>query len=195
MRFVLALLTAAGVLGWQATAQATVRIHVDLSSQTLHATSASGGDYDWPVSTGRPGYRTPTGAYRPQRMYVNWRSREYDNAPMPHAIFFSGGYAIHGSYETSRLGRAASHGCVRLAPADAAILYEMVKRESASILITGTAPGGGAVATARARHRGRQTVATRRRGRRHNWAATYAREISPYEEPLGAWSYYPIDGQ
>src|SRR6185437_3988992 len=131
MRFVLALLTAAAVLGWQAAARATVRIHVDLSSQTLHATSAKGGDYDWPVSTGRPGYRTPTGAYRPQRMYVMTHSSEYENAPMPHAIFFTGGYAIHGSYETSRLGQPASHGCVRLAPADAAILYEMVKRASA----------------------------------------------------------------
>src|SRR6185437_6978932 len=40
MRFVLALLTAAAVLGWQAAARATVRIPVDLSSQTLHATSA-----------------------------------------------------------------------------------------------------------------------------------------------------------
>ncbi|HXT09178.1 MAG TPA: L,D-transpeptidase [Roseiarcus sp.] len=195
MRFVLALLTAAAVLGWQAAARATVRIHVDLSSQTLHATSAKGGDYDWPVSTGRPGYRTPTGAYRPQRMYVMTHSSEYENAPMPHAIFFTGGYAIHGSYETSRLGQPASHGCVRLAPADAAILYEMVKREGASILITGTAPGGDAIATARVRHRGRQTVAARWRAHRRDRAATYAREISPYEEPLGAWSYYPLDGQ
>jgi lipoprotein-anchoring transpeptidase ErfK/SrfK len=48
---------------------------------------------------------------------------------MPHAIFFRGGFAIHGSYEISRLGGPASHGCVRLHPAAAAILFGLVQRE------------------------------------------------------------------
>jgi hypothetical protein len=196
MRFVSASLAVAAVfLGLQAAAQAKVRIHVDLSRQTMEVTSSEGGDYDWPVSTGRPGYRTPTGAYRPQRMYVMTHSSEYENAPMPHAIFFNGGYAIHGTYETRWLGRPASHGCVRLAPGHAAILYELVKREGASILITGSAPGGEAVATGRARHRGGQRVATRWRARDRDGAAIYAPQSSPYEEPLGVWSVYPLDGQ
>jgi hypothetical protein len=193
MRFVLALLAAAAVFGWQASAQAIVRIRVDLSSQTMRVTSSEGGQYDWSVSTGRPGYRTPTGAYRPQRMFVMTHSSEYENAPMPHAIFFTGGYAIHGSYETRWLGRPASHGCVRLAPSHAAILYDLVRREGASILISGTAPGGEAVASAR--HRGGRVSAVSWRTRDRDDRASYAPQVSPYEVPLGVWSVYPLDGQ
>ena len=131
MRFVLTLAATAALFGLQVSAQAIVRIRIDLSSQTMRVTSTEGEDYEWPVSTGRPGYRTPTGAYRPQRMSAIWYSRKYDNSPMPHAIFFSGGYAIHGTYETRWLGRPVSHGCVRLSPAHAATLYDMVKREGA----------------------------------------------------------------
>src|SRR5690242_20154140 len=113
MRFISApLAAAAAFLGIQSAA-ATVRIEVDLGAQTMHVASAHG-EYDWAVSTGRPGYRTPTGAYRPQRMFEMTYSRKYDNAPMPHAIFFTGGYAIHGSYATRELGQVASHGCIRL---------------------------------------------------------------------------------
>jgi hypothetical protein len=140
MRFISTALAAAAFVGVQ-TAAATVRVEVDLGTQTMHV-SSSHGDYDWPVSTGRPGFRTPTGAYRPQRMYEMTHSNEYDNAPMPHAIFFSGGYAIHGTYSTGQLGRVASHGCIRLAPGHAAALYRMVQREGASIVISGQAPGG-----------------------------------------------------
>ncbi|HMK71415.1 MAG TPA: L,D-transpeptidase, partial [Xanthobacteraceae bacterium] len=85
--------------------------------------------YTWPVSTGRPGYGTPAGTYHPQWMAARWFSHVYDNAPMPHAIFFHGGFAIHGSYEISRIGRPASHGCVRLNPAAAAILFDLVREE------------------------------------------------------------------
>jgi lipoprotein-anchoring transpeptidase ErfK/SrfK len=62
-------------------------------------------------------------------MAAHWYSRVYYHAPMPHAIFFHGGYAIHGSYEISRLGGPASHGCVRLHPAAAAILFALVQRD------------------------------------------------------------------
>jgi lipoprotein-anchoring transpeptidase ErfK/SrfK len=47
---------------------------------------------------------------------------------MPYSIFFLRGYAIHGSYEIKHLGRPASHGCIRLHPANAAALYSLVKR-------------------------------------------------------------------
>jgi lipoprotein-anchoring transpeptidase ErfK/SrfK len=84
--------------------------------------------YTWKVSTGRSGYGTPTGSYRPQRLERSWYSRKYDNAPMPHSVFFRGGYAIHGTNAVSRLGSRASHGCVRLAPGNAATLYSLISK-------------------------------------------------------------------
>lgn len=80
----------------------------------------------WPVSTARRGYVTPVGTYRPQRLEPMWYSRKYDNSPMPHSIFFRGGYAIHGTEAVRRLGTPASHGCVRLLPSNAATLYSLV---------------------------------------------------------------------
>ena len=68
------------------------------------------------VSTARRGYRTPVGKYRPTRLERMWYSSKYENSPMPYSIFFLGGYAIHGTYEVKRLGRAVSHGCIRLHP-------------------------------------------------------------------------------
>jgi hypothetical protein len=89
--------------------------------------------YDWPVSTGAPGYSTPTGSFRPFRMERDHFSEEWDNAPMPYSIFFTPqGHAIHGSYQTKHLGTAASHGCVRIAPAKAAILFALVSLEGLS---------------------------------------------------------------
>ena len=83
--------------------------------------------YSWSVSTAGRGYRTPRGSYRPTRMAKMWYSRKYDNAPMPNSIFFKGGYAIHGTNHLKSLGRPASHGCVRLHPSNAQILYELVQ--------------------------------------------------------------------
>lgn len=115
-----ALLSAAPALA------ASVRVTIDLSDQQM--TVAVGGDvrHRWPVSTGRSGYPTPTGTYHPIRMYRSYYSIKYDNAPMPWAIFFRGGYAIHGTTEVRSLGRAASHGCVRLHPDNARVLYNLV---------------------------------------------------------------------
>jgi len=123
-----------------APAQAAVDINIDLATQHMHVQSTSG-SYDWPVSTARAGYVTPTGTFSPQRLAPVYYSKKYDNAPMPHAIFFYYGFAIHGSYETRHLGHPASHGCVRLAPANAAKLYAMVQNEGATITISGTPPG------------------------------------------------------
>ena len=154
MRFILALIVAGvALVGVQSAAQATVRVNIDLSTQTMHVSSASGADYDWAVSTGRPGHRTPTGVYHPQRMYVMTHSNKYDDAPMPHAIFFTGGYAIHGTYAVASLGGVASHGCVRLAPGNAATLFDMVKHEGATISISGQAPGGEVASAERGPHR------------------------------------------
>jgi lipoprotein-anchoring transpeptidase ErfK/SrfK len=54
-------------------------------------------------------------------------------------FFTKRGHAIHGSYETMRLGTPASHGCVRLAPANAARLFALVERTGvakATVVVT-----------------------------------------------------------
>ena len=91
--------------------------------------------YYWPVSTARKGYYTPTGTFHPYSLQPMHYSRKYDNAPMPHSIFFSGGYAIHATPHVSNLGRPASHGCVRLSPSAASTLYNMTKGEPTTITI------------------------------------------------------------
>jgi hypothetical protein len=124
-------------------AQAHVVIHVDKSRQRMSVSIDGESRYSFVVSTGRAGYGTPNGVYHPLRMERTWFSKKYYNSPMPHAIFFRGGYAIHGSYEISRLGGPASHGCIRLHPDDAAVLYELVKREGVggtSIVVSGANP-------------------------------------------------------
>ena len=99
-----------------ASAQAGIVVTVDKTAQRLTVEVDGASRYQWPVSTGRWGYSTPNGSYRPQRLERKWFSRKYDWSPMPYSIFFDGGYAIHGSYEVSHLGRPASHGCIRLSP-------------------------------------------------------------------------------
>ena len=110
-------------------AGAGVLVEVDRSSQTMTVTADDGQRYTWPVSTGRPGYGTPAGTFHPQMMARHWFSRVYYNAPMPYSIFFYYGFAIHGSYEIARIGRPASHGCIRLHPEDAAVLFDLVQRQ------------------------------------------------------------------
>jgi len=125
-----------------ARAQAAVVVTVDKTEQRLTVEVDGTTRYSWPVSTARWGYRTPNGTYRPQWLARKWYSRKYDWSPMPHSIFFNGGYAIHGSYEISRLGRPASHGCIRLHPANAAILFALVKarKSDTEIVVTGERP-------------------------------------------------------
>lgn len=120
-------------------ATAGVVVTVDKTAQQLSVSVDGIPRYSWPVSTARIGYRTPVGTYRPERLERTYFSRKYDWSPMPHSIFFHGGYAIHGSYEVLRLGRPASHGCIRLAPANAATLFSLVKGNTndTRIVITG----------------------------------------------------------
>lgn len=122
-----------------ARAEAKVAVEIDLSTQTMHV-RAGNATYAWPVSTARSGYATPRGSYRPTLLKRMHYSRKYHMSPMPHSIFFNGGYAIHGTYETGFLGRPASHGCVRLAPSHAARLFEMVAAQGAAISIVGAPP-------------------------------------------------------
>jgi len=110
-------------------ARADVLIKVNKATQRLTVTVDGVERYQWPVSTARPGYSTPNGVYHPTHLEPSWFSKQYDNAPMPYSIFFHGGYAIHGSCEIKRIGKPASHGCVRLDPKNAKALFEIVKDE------------------------------------------------------------------
>ncbi|MGB8817840.1 MAG: L,D-transpeptidase [Rhizobiaceae bacterium] len=113
--------------------------HIDISSQTMTVSKYGFVLHRWKVSTGRKGYYTPTGQFRPQRMARMWYSRKYDNSPMPYSVFFNGGFAIHGTNYVKRLGTPASHGCVRLQTGNAAAFYAMVNqvgRKNVRIVIT-----------------------------------------------------------
>jgi lipoprotein-anchoring transpeptidase ErfK/SrfK len=105
---------------------------ISLSQQTMQVYVDGLRRYNWPVSTARSGYRTPTGNYQPIRMHRTYFSKKYHNSPMPYSIFFYGGYAIHGTNYVKSLGRPASHGCVRLHPSNAAALYTLVKQHGPS---------------------------------------------------------------
>ena len=107
---------------------APVDVTIDLSEQQMRVRVQGRQRHVWPVSTGRGRYRTPTGTFRPKRLAREWYSRKYDWAPMPYSIFYHGGYAIHGTTEIRRLGRTASHGCVRLHPDNARILFNLVSQ-------------------------------------------------------------------
>ncbi len=101
---------------------------VDVSTQSMHLT-VNGWSYgNWAVSTAGRGYHTPHGTFGVQRLAAVYYSKKYDNSPMPHSVFISGGNAIHGSYHIRSLGRPASHGCVRLSPEHAAELYALVEK-------------------------------------------------------------------
>ncbi|MEF2552984.1 L,D-transpeptidase [Aurantimonas sp. A2-1-M11] len=119
----------ASVLGCgMSSASAHLVAKVDLSSQTMTVINNGRVVYRWPVSTARKGYVTPTGSWRAKRIHRMWYSRKYDMSPMPYSVFYHRGYAIHGTGAVSRLGRPASHGCVRLHTANAKIFYSMVRK-------------------------------------------------------------------
>ena len=100
---------------------------IDLSDQRMTITVDERLAYTFKVSTARRGYITPVGEYHALWLSPRHRSRKYDNAPMPWAVFFNGGYAIHGTTEIRALGRPASHGCVRLHPDNAKAFFSLVK--------------------------------------------------------------------
>lgn len=121
--FALVLLGSAGSLRAE-----SLVAQVDLSEQRMAVAIKGRRIHNWVVSTARPGYRTPLGKYKPIRLEREWYSIKYDGAPMPHSIFFLGGYAIHGTTEIANLGRPVSHGCIRLHPDHARTLFNLVLR-------------------------------------------------------------------
>ena len=166
---------AAAVIG---TAQAEILITIDKSAQRMTVARDGEAFYTWPVSTGRSGYATPSGSYTAFRMEADHYSKEWDEAPMPHSIFFTKiGHAIHGSYDTKKLGTPASHCCVRLSPAHAATLFAMVKQDGVTntkVVLTGSEQ----VALARRGSEARRDDETRR--------STYVNPNADYPQPQNA---------
>jgi len=123
-----------------------ILINIDKTHQQMTVFVDGIEKYSWPVSTGRYGYSTPSGTFTPRSMNEVWYSKQWDNSPMPHSIFFmKDGHAIHGSHEVKTLGKPVSHGCVRISPANAAVLYDLVKTngmQNTKVVLSGVSPGG-----------------------------------------------------
>jgi hypothetical protein len=123
-------------------AQAKIAITIDKNAQLMTVAVDGVERYRWPVSSGLPSYETPNGSFRTFRMEEDHYSKEFDEAPMPHSIFFTkSGHAIHGTDSVNRLGSPASHGCVRLSRANAATLYALVQKDgvlNATVTLTGS---------------------------------------------------------
>jgi endonuclease YncB( thermonuclease family) len=108
---------------------AVVLAEVHLSTQSMMLVHRGQIVGQWPVSTARVGKETPTGVWTAKWLARHHQSKRYNNAPMPYSVFYDGDYAVHGTYQTARLGRPASAGCVRLDPRHAAVLFNLVRKE------------------------------------------------------------------
>jgi L,D-transpeptidase catalytic domain len=121
-----------------------VLIVIDKPTQEMQVLVDDVERYTWAVSTGIRRYDTPSGTYTARSMNEMWYSKQWDDAPMPHAIFFTRkGHAIHGTEETKKLGRPASHGCVRLARENARTLFALVKEKglkNTEVVLNGDIP-------------------------------------------------------
>jgi hypothetical protein len=161
MRAIVMTLVGLSVLAAGSSAEAKINITVDKDSQTMTVIQDGVQKYRWPVSSGLPSYETPNGSFQTFRMEENHFSKEFDDAPMPNAIFFTKkGHAIHGTDSVNRLGSPASHGCVRLSRENAATLFAMVKADGV-LNTTVSLTGSSQVALAR-NPRGTKTAAARR---------------------------------
>lgn len=107
------------------------RIEVDLARQWLSAYQGEVLVLDAPISSGKDGFETPTGAWRIYARYAHKTLRGSQNGEtwhvpdVPAVMFYWGGFAIHGVYWHDRFGTGErhSHGCVGIAPHDARFLF------------------------------------------------------------------------
>jgi len=204
------LVALAGLVLFAATgaAQAKIAITVDKNNQMMTVAIDGVERYHWPVSTGNPSHETPNGSFRTFRMEADHFSKEFDDAPMPHSIFFTReGHAIHGTESEGRLGSPVSHGCVRLSRANASTLYALVQQDGV-LNTTVTLTGSSQVALAR-NPRTRADTAVARRDPADPYATQYddnaagdpvvltpqqpARSQYPQERPDDGY-IYPADG-
>jgi lipoprotein-anchoring transpeptidase ErfK/SrfK len=142
----------------------TLTAQIDLGSQEMTVSEHGQAKYHWAISSGTSEHPSPRGTFHPQWTSKMWYSKKYDNAPMPNAVFISGGVAIHATYATGMLGRPASHGCIRLAPANAATFYKLVHQHGLThtrVAVFGT-PNWHSPAVASRQNRDRDSTTARR---------------------------------
>lgn len=166
----------------------TLGINIDLTRQVMTVSENGTPRYTWKISSARYGYRTPTGTFQPTWMSKMWYSRQYDYAPMPHAVFFHKGVAIHATYAINQLGRPASHGCVRLAPKNAAALFKLVNdhgKARTEIVVHGTPDHS---YSERVASRERDETSTRRAGYRYLPPSYAQRGYYAYAQPPGYYA-------
>jgi L,D-transpeptidase catalytic domain len=183
------LIAFAGLMLITTAAQAKVQITVDKNNQMMTVAVDGVERYRWPVSTGNPSHETPNGTFQTFRMEANHFSKEFDDAPMPHSIFFTKvGHAMHGTESESKLGIPVSHGCVRLSRANATTLYDLVEKEGV-LNTTVTLTGSSQIALARL---GRNGTAIARRDI-DDGQANAGSEVSPRQAP-SQYAQRPDDG-
>src|SRR6202163_1235787 len=154
-------------------AQAKVDITIDKDNQRMTVAVDGVERYHWPVSSGIPSRETPNGSFRASRMEEDHYSKEFDDAPMPHSIFFTKvGHAIHGTDSEGRLGTPASHGCVRLSRANATTLYALVQQQGV-LNTTVTLTGSSQIALARNPRPRANTALARRDPAEQQYAPQY----------------------
>ncbi len=187
----------AAAFAFPGSARADIVISIDKLTQQMAVAVDGAQRYVWPVSTGRPGYDTPNGRFKINRMDADHYSQEWDNAPMPHTMFFDmQGHAVHGFFDVKHLGLAVSHGCVRLSPDNAAALFELVKAEgmaNTTVIIDGRTPAGGYGPVARSRPPMNETVSDQPQP----LAPQYQQPQGYYGQPAYGQRYYaqPYNGQ
>ena len=181
----------------------TLRATIDLTQQRMTVVANGKHVHSWRISSGRSGYATPRGSFRPGWMAKKWHSRKYNMAPMPYSVFFNGGIATHGTTAVSRLGRPASHGCIRLRTSNARAFFNLVRRHGMKrtrIVVTGHARQGSRKVARRvnrkvvrrtARRTVRQTYRPRRRVVRR--AATSYHRTPAYRPRRSNRLIYPGD--
>jgi L,D-transpeptidase catalytic domain len=190
------LIAFAGLMLITTAAQAKVQITVDKNNQMMTVAVDGVERYHWPVSTGNPSHETPNGTFQTFRMEADHFSKEFDDAPMPHSIFFTKlGHAMHGTESESKLGIPVSHGCVRLSRANATTLYGLVEKEGV-LNTTVTLTGSSQIALARL---GRNGTAVARRdiddGQGNSVGELSPRQTpSQYAERPDDGYIYPADG-
>lgn len=108
------------------------RIEINLTTQRLTAYEGDIQVLSAGVSTGKDKFETPVGTYAVygkllyDDMTGDLQGEEYDVRKVPYVMYFTGGFAIHGTYWHNQFGTGIrrSHGCVNLSMDDAQWLWE-----------------------------------------------------------------------
>jgi lipoprotein-anchoring transpeptidase ErfK/SrfK len=177
----------------------TLTASIDLANQTMTVSINGGARYSWPISSGTAQYPTPTGSFYPEWTAKIWYSRKYDWAPMPHAVFINGGVAVHGTNAVGGLGRPASHGCIRLSPANAKTFYNLVERHGLNrtrVTVFGRPHWRGDAIASRSTPRAKTVTASQEWLFGNPWGVTEDTAFSPgfTKKPRGAYAGVNADG-